>query len=74
MNVDIQLLIAQASKFLWFVQDSVENDSAPKNNLNTFWSAGDHDDPSNQKFSYNELYRANKVTTSLFKQVKLVLN
>ena len=69
-----QLLIEQTPKFVSFVQDTIERVSATRNNLNTFWSLGDHSDPRNQNFSYNELCGANNPTISLFQQVKLVLH
>ena len=74
MAVDCQLLIEQSSKFFSDVLDNLESVSALKNTLNTFWSLGDHNDPSTQNFSYNELCRPNNATTSLFQQPKLVLH
>ena len=74
MAVGMQLLIDQAPNFFSVVYDTIESVSAPRNTLNAFWWLGDHDDPRDQKFSYNEVCWANKPTTSRLQQVKLVLN
>ena len=73
-NPNSQLLIKQTSKFFWHVHETIQTFSAWKNTFNTFWTAGDHNDPSSQNFSYNDLCRGNKATESLFLQVKLVLD
>ena len=72
MAVNMQLLMEEASNFFSFVYDAIESVSALRNTLNTFWLLGDHDDPRDWNFSYNELCGANNPTISRFQQVKLV--
>ena len=66
MAVCMQLLIKQAPKFFSCVQDTIESISAPRNILSPSRFVGDHSDPRNVNFSYNELCGANNSTTSLF--------
>ena len=74
MLVKCQLIVEQAPKFFWIVLNTIETLSATKNSLSKVWSLSDHNDPSHQNFSYNEVCRANKATVGVLQQVKLVLD